>query len=715
MTAPEIAETLEAKPAGDGWVARCPAHEDHRASLSLTAGDDGRVLLHCHAGCPVDAIVSALGLTTSDLFASDTRTTTTTTKPKIVATYDYEAEHDTLLCQAVRYEPKDFRQRRPDGKGGWVWNMKGVNRVLYLLPDLRGRIERPEYRREHNLPDDVFVVEGEKDADRLWRQGLLATTNIGGAGKWRDEYTQQLVAAGVKSVVVLPDNDDPGRQHAEQVAASCHAAGLTVKVVMLPNLPPKGDVSDWLTREGHGQTVESLVSLAEASPVYSPTPAIVKVEKSSKTKPEKPKQGRDVQFNEAEPWSEPVAGGVLVQAIADTFSRYLALPQHANIALALWVLHAYTFEAWFVSPFLAITSPEKRCGKTLLLIVVGALVPRRMFASNVTPAVLFRAIEKYKPTLLIDEADTFVRDNEELRGVLNSGHTRTTATVIRAVGDDHDPRAFSTWCAKAIALIGRLPGTLDDRSIEIRMRRRTPGEHVARLRQDRIDDECAVLRRQAVRWADDDLHLLQAADPQVPAALHDRAADCWRPLLAIADRIGGDWPARAREAALALSGAPAEDAASTRLLRDIRDVFAEADDPEVLASKVIIEQLVAVEDAPWGEWSKGKPLSTAKLARLLKDYDIYPAGTVRIGPTETAKGYRRVAFVEAWDRYLGVLNPSQRNNPNKYGAESLFSNRHNQNECDGLESVTNPMNTEHCDAVTLPTPPEHEEEIDGLF
>ena len=113
---------------------------------------------------------------------------------------------------------------------------------------------------------------------------------------------------------------------------------------------------------------------------------------------------------------------------------------YGSIALALWVLPCYMFEAWFTSPYLAITSPVKRCGKTLLLIVLGALVPCRLFASNVTPAVLFRTIEKYAPTLLIDEADTFIRDKDELRGVLNSGHTRTTALVLRAVGEDHDPR-----------------------------------------------------------------------------------------------------------------------------------------------------------------------------------------------------------------------------------------------------------------------------------
>ena len=133
--------------------------------------------------------------------------------------------------QRALFEPKDFRQRRPDGKGGWLWNMKGVRRVVYHLADIRVRLSDPEciaHRREHNLVDDVFVVEGEKDVDRLWRQGLVATTNVGGAGKWCDDYAQQLVMVGAAGVVVFPDNDDAGRKHAEDVARSCTAAGLTV-------------------------------------------------------------------------------------------------------------------------------------------------------------------------------------------------------------------------------------------------------------------------------------------------------------------------------------------------------------------------------------------------------------------------------------------------------------------------------------------------------
>jgi len=137
-----------------------------------------------------------------------------------------------------------------------------------------------------------------------------------------------------------------------------------------------------------------------------------------------------------------------------SLSRGRRLPAHAATAVALWVLHAHVFAAWFVTPIVAITSPVKRCGKSNLLIVLDALIPRSLMASNVTPAVIYRAIEAFGPSLLIDEADTFLPDNRELRGVLNSGHTRRTAYVLRCDGDSHDPRRFSTWCPKAIALIG---------------------------------------------------------------------------------------------------------------------------------------------------------------------------------------------------------------------------------------------------------------------
>ncbi len=232
---------------GHDWNALCPAHEDRNRSLSVRASEDGTILLKCHAGCNVKAVVEALNLTMADLFPD---TGPKTTRGAIVKTYDYADEDGRLLYQAVRFEPKKFRQRRPDGKGGWVWDLKGVRRVLYQLPNI---VAAP-------ADQAVFVVEGEKDADRLAEENQLATTCAMGAGKWRDEYNDSLAG---RPVIVIPDNDQPGREHAEQVAQSLRGIAASVKVVELPGLPPKGDVSDWLES---GHTGSELWGLIEATP-----------------------------------------------------------------------------------------------------------------------------------------------------------------------------------------------------------------------------------------------------------------------------------------------------------------------------------------------------------------------------------------------------------------------------------------------------------------
>jgi putative DNA primase/helicase len=250
MTAATLADRLHATRAGGGWMARCPAHDDRHASLSIGAGDDGRVLLHCHARCTPDAICAAAGLELRDLFPE-------TAQPRdrtIVATYDYQDEQGALLFQVVRFDPKDFRPRRPDG----TWTLRSVRRVVFGLPALQGQTV-------------VYVVEGERDAQGLQAIGLVATTNVGGAGQWRPAYVDQLRAAGVRSVVVLPDNDDPGRLHGDTVARSCYGAGLDVTIVALPDLPPKGDVSDWLAA---GHTGDDLLALVRAAPRFAPVEAV---------------------------------------------------------------------------------------------------------------------------------------------------------------------------------------------------------------------------------------------------------------------------------------------------------------------------------------------------------------------------------------------------------------------------------------------------------
>jgi putative DNA primase/helicase len=267
-----------------------------------------------------------------------------------------------------------------------------------------------------------------------------------------------------------------------------------------------------------------------------------------------------------EPWDSPVDGAALLADIERTFIRYVFLPKGASIALALWTLHAWTMDAGDISPFMVLVSPTKRCGKTTVLIILYYLTPRSEIASNISPSALFRYVEDIRPTLLIDEADSFVKDNEGLRGILNSGHTKAAANVIRNVeiNGEYKPRRFSTWAPKAIATIRALADTLEDRAIVLTLQRKPKTAPVARLRK-RDSDEFAVLRRKAARWAADNFDkLAEDPDPQIPDALNDRAADNWRPLLAIADLVGGKWPEQGREAAHTLSGAD-HDAASANV------------------------------------------------------------------------------------------------------------------------------------------------------
>ena len=240
-------------------------------------------------------------------------------------------------------------------------------------------------------------------------------------------------------------------------------------------------------------------------------------------------------------------------------------------------MFTYALEAFDVAPILALCSPLKRCGKTTTEEVTTALAKRPLAAANITVAALYRTVEQFAPTLIVDEADTFLLTNLALRGILNSGHTRATAFVVRTAG--HEPRLFSTWGARMIALIGRLPATLEDRAIVLPMRRRAPGEAVDRIRRDGLVRQCDPLRRRTARWVAEHLPALRAADPAVPAELDDRQADNWRPLLAIADEAGGAWPDLARTAARRLAGAVAEadTAAPVQLLADLRELFTATD------------------------------------------------------------------------------------------------------------------------------------------
>ena len=185
---------------------------------------------------------------------------------------------------------------------------------------------------------------------------------------------------------------------------------------------------------------------------------------------------------ETEPFESPVNVAELLTEVRATISRFVVCEPETAVAATLWIAFTWVIDHVQIAPLAIITAPEKRCGKTQLLDLIGRLSKRSLFASNISPAATFRVIEAKAPTLLIDEADAFLRENEELRGVINSGHTRASAYVIRVVGDNFEVKQFSTWSAKAIAGIGKLADTVMDRAILLRLRRKLSGEKVERLR-----------------------------------------------------------------------------------------------------------------------------------------------------------------------------------------------------------------------------------------
>lgn len=395
-------------------------------------------------------------------------------------------------------------------------------------------------------------------------------------------------------------------------------------------------------------------------------------------KSEKAKQGRALELPSIVLADEPQNGAILLDDVARQVRRFVVADDADITAMALWVVFAHTAHDAPCCPNLVFSSAVKACGKSTALDVVSRLVPKPLATSNVSPAALFRTVEMLSPTMIVDEADTMFRNGDELRTLINAGFTRSAATVVRIVGDDLEPRLFSVYCPKAIALIGTLPDTIESRSIVIRMRRRLPNEQIERLRSDR-DQGFRPLAQRIARWVNDNKHVILNEEPEIPGSLSDRQADGWRELLRIADVAGGDWPERARNAALELCAKQEDDGdTGVRLLADIQRAFADVPDRTRWPSAALVDALNAMDDAPWAEFGRGKGLSTNRLAKMLARFDIQPK-TRRDGAA-TFKGYTVDLFVDAFGRYLS---------PNRHivtNGDNLIQNK--ELKCYGNVTVT---------------------------
>jgi hypothetical protein len=412
----------------------------------------------------------------------------------------------------------------------------------------------------------------------------------------------------------------------------------------------------------------------------------------------------DVIFEELEPWPEEVNINELLQDLVDLVRKHVILDDYSILTVVFWVLLTYLsdYDRIDTMPILSLVSPEKRCGKTRLQSVLDWLVYRALSAANVSSASIYRAIERWHPTLLLDEVDSFIMKNEELRGILNSGHTREKAYVIRCHPTTLQPERFSTWCPKSFALIGHLPETLRDRSIAIRMERKKRGEKVRPLRAT-TRAERAELRRKISRWIADNGDKLEEPDPAIVEQLNDRAADNWVPIMQIARLAGGVWPLNVLRAVTALTVGDedgisgAENIVGILLIR-LQKIFYETaqaavrnsaesqaraqgksdqevdaagnaavtgiipGDRDFISTEEILKVLNDDKEAPWADWCKGnvKGLSAKRLGQILGQYKVKSVRLKRGG----SHGYRFGDLRPVFERYIpyetdGGLTPSE--------------------------------------------------------
>lgn len=359
-------------------------------------------------------------------------------------------------------------------------------------------------------------------------------------------------------------------------------------------------------------------------------------------------------FPIVEPHSETIDPAQLLDEVSSSIRKYIVLDQEQADAAALWVAQTWFIPHIDLAALAIINAPEKACGKTQLLTVIGYMSYRPLPASNASSSAIFRAVEKWSPTILADEADTFFKDNSELQGMINAGYLRG-GYVLRseASGDSFEPRMFSVFSAKAIAGIAlekHLPDATMSRGIVFNLRRKLSSESVSRLRHaDR--NLFGETTSKLARFAEDYAQQVKHARPTLPESLNDRDQDNWEPLLAIAGCAGEAWLMRATNAALKLSNY-GEKSVSTgnQLLADIQEVF-EHKHINRIRSVELISELIKDDEKPWATYNRGKPISPRQLAKQLAIYGI-SSKTVRFSAYDTPKGFELSQFKDAFTRYL---------------------------------------------------------------
>ena len=611
----------------------------------------------------------------------------------------------------------------------------GITPSPYILPEIAGIKEKPH--------KPVIITEGEKKALCLVKNGFNA---IGLPGVWCFKNKRQdlpllkeLEEWNWKGRTVHICFDSDAKDNANVVQAeielglNLYARGAKVFVIRLPqpDHQNKLGVDDYIAEYGteafkelyegarplveaypvdyYNEVIKRIAVLADANILMCGQVELItnclsktwKIKKSAIDKDigklVKPQdQGGTSIVEELKPDEGEVNGAEIANEIMECLKEHVYLDNEAQyIAITLWIFLTYCFERFNILPMLLITSPTMRCGKTTLLSVLRSLVNRSLVASNISPAAVYRTVDKYKPTLLLDEADTGLAENEELRGIINAMHTKDTAFVIRVGSKDmnFEPERFNTFCPKVVAMIGQPVCTWIDRSIQVKMERKPSDLRLKKLPIDYYKEK-QTLRQRLLKWASG-LNVPKILDNNFDL-VNNRAEDNWGPLIYISTTLGDGWFEKAREAMFMMEQREEDEDLRIELLRDVKTFLDESGARKVF-SRELVEYLNGLEDRPWCDYNHGRGVTMAWMSRQFKTFGIQSKYIRRDGTV--ARGYSKNNFKKVFTLYLpdkSVTLLQPRNDKGFHGFQSVT-----KKENVALKNAPNYPINQQCNTVTL--------------
>jgi putative DNA primase/helicase len=363
-----------------------------------------------------------------------------------------------------------------------------------------------------------------------------------------------------------------------------------------------------------------------------------------------------IESGEVEPWPEPVDTRALLSELETQFRRYIIVHREpVAVAITLWICFAWCHEIATYSPILVIQGGDTATAKTTASKVVALLTPRPYVVAEPRGATLYRLVDRYHPTLIVDDADRLLPRRPDLAHIVNVSWTRgTTIPRVNARGDIHHYDPFCSKLLNGIGLTAHLDRATQTRCITAELLPKLPNESVANFRHAIRDERFLTLRRKLARWAADNMSVLANADPAMPEALGDRQQMNWELLFAIADLAGGDWAAKARGAATKLAHERDEPSQGKRLLAAFRSLFREHGG--LLTSRQVEQLLTADGDSEWANY-KGHPINKWEIASLLKPYGIAPS-VIHPRGRAADRGYSESQFETVFRHYLPPESPS---------------------------------------------------------